>query len=663
MHIPIWGTYITTPSVSEQQAQVNIENTVQNDSAKSQKLMVHTTIYNNKNQAVGQVSNAITLSANSQQVIDQDVTVAKPDFWSPDSPALYVAKTQIISGKEVVDSSTTRFGVRTFINDPKTGFYLNGKPLKIKGVNLHHDAGLVGAAVPKDVWRRRLQSLKDAGVNTIRTAHNPASKEFLELCDEMGFLVQEEAFDEWDNPKDKRKNFNQSGEVDYITQSYNQVFAEWAERDLKAMMLRDRNHASIFQWSIGNEIEWTYPNYVGSTGYWDKKNKVNYYWNAPPYTPAESKAIFDSKEVKGPKLEDTAQRLSKWAKEMDTTRPITANLVVPSVSHFAGYADALDVIGYSYRQAEYEYGHKHFPDKMIIGTENWVQWHEWQAVLDKPYVAGIMVWTGADYMGESNGQWPRKGTDSGMLDFAGFKKPSYHMMKTVWSDEPHLHITTQTMDKSSYKIENGKVVEKEAGSWKKGKWFWRDVNPHWNYENNQQIIVEVYSNQPEVELLLNGKSLGIKKLSDNEDRILKWAVPFSAGKLTARAVGSVIETEIATAGEPAAIKLTSDKTELVNDQYQVSHIVAQLVDKNGNPVYHQEGKITFDVATGLKALGVDNGWSRNVQKHQSDSLTTYRGRALLIVQSTEATGAFAVNVQSSKLKPSKQIIKVTKSKK
>lgn len=637
IHIPIWGDYITTPKITDEQAWVKLQTEINNRQDKAEALDIKTQIFNPNGQLVSSKRQTLMVKAKQTATLNRELTIENPNLWDIDAPNLYTASTQIYKGEQLLDSIKTQFGVRYFKNDPNKGFYLNGRNIKIKGVNLHHDAGLVGAAVPKGVWKRRLSKLKQAGVNAIRTAHNSPSKEFLELCDEMGFLVQDEIFDEWHNPKDKRKNFNQTGDGAHETQSYSDYFAEWAEKDLKATIKRDRNHASIFQWSIGNEIEWTYPRYTKATGYWgeDTPEDVNYYWSAPPRTPEQIKQALNETSVKGEALEKTAAKLAKWTREMDLTRPVTANLVTPSASHVGGYTDALDVIGYSYRQSVYEYGHKHYPEKMILGTENWVQWHEWQHVLEKDYIPGIFVWTGIDYLGESNGRWPRKGTNSGMLDFAGFKKPSYHMMKTLWNDEPHIYLTTKPMSESAYTVKNTKLVEKTDGSWKKGKWTWRDVNNHWNYQTEQLISVEAYTNLDEVELKLNGVSLGKRNLTDNPDRILKWAVPFKAGALTAIAWkdGKKYTQQLNTAAEPVAVKLTTDKTELNANGYDVAHIVAQLIDKNGNPVKHKEGLIQFELPNSLRLLGVDNGASDNIQRHLSTQIKTKHGRALLIVQS------------------------------
>jgi hypothetical protein len=419
------------------------------------------------------------------------------------------------------------------------------------------------------------------------------------------------------------------------------------------MLLRDKNHPSIFQWNIGNEIEWTYPKYFRSTGYWDIENNklAASPWEEPPITPEQSKRIFSKIKPKGPELADTAAKLAKWVREIDTTRAITANMVTPSVSHHSGFADVLDVVGYSYRQSEYEYGHRHYPDKMILGTENVAQWHEWNAILDKPYIPGIFIWTGADYLGEANGRWPTKGASTGLLDFAGFVKPVYHMMKSIWDDRPHLFITTKEMDKSIYRLDGDKVVEEKPGMWKRAAWGWRDVNEHWNYQVDELVMVEVYTNLEKVELFQNGQSLGVQTLQDNEDRVLKWAVPYEGGVLSAKSVidGTEISQSIYAALAPVAVSLTVDKNTLVADKYDVVHLTAQLVDKNGIVVEDQNRTLRFAIDEKLRSLGVDNGSPKNTQAHQSNVITTDKGRALLIVQSKDLVGTARVKVTSDGL--------------
>ena len=646
LHIPQWGTFVSTPKIGNDQAVVKIETKLSNQYEQEQTAKVITTILQKENK-LKSVENTLSINSKSTKNLVQEILIDQPVLWDTESPKIYAAITKVFIGDELVESHKTPFGIRHFNFDKNKGFFLNGKPTLLKGVCLHHDGGLVGAAVPKGVWKRRLQALKDAGCNAIRTAHNPPSAEFLDLCDEMGFLVQDEAFDEWNNPKDKRNNYNQQ-KAEKVTRGYTEHFTEWSERDVKSMVLRDRNHPSIIMWSIGNEIEWTYPRYGASTGYWGstKVGDVNYYWDEPPLTTDQIKANFESIDPGDYNLAETAKKLSKWVKEIDTSRPVTANLVIPSVSNFSGFAEALDIVGLSYRQAVYDYCHEHYPDMVFLGTENWARYHEWKPVLDKPFISGIFLWTGINYMGESR-SWPVRGSGSGLLDFAGFKKPSYHLFKSLWDSEPHIYITTQTVKQSPYKWDKNQkeLIERKENWAARQKWGWQDVNEHWNYEKDDSIAIEVYCNEPEVELFLNGKSMGIKKLSMVNDHILKWMVPFEKGELTAKSTRNSVSYSIKTASSVQKIQLTADATSLKANAYDVVHFTAQLLDGDGNPVKHEEKEVVFEIDGDARLLGVDNGSPNNVQDYQSNKITTSNGKALMILQSN--LNATAVKVKAT----------------
>jgi len=347
---------------------------------------------------------------------------------------------------------------------------------------------------------------------------------------------------------------------------------------------------------------------------------------------------------------NTAQKLANWTRQLDTTRFITANCIIPTGSFETGYTDALDLVGFSYRQAIYDYAHRNYPNKPIMGTENWGQWHEWKAALDRPFVAGIFLWTGIDYLGEASGKWPKKGSGSGLLDLAGFEKPRYHMFKSLWNDEPHIYISSQKLKDSEYEIDSkGKIRYKKKEGWKFKTWKWQDVNEHWNYVHDEQIIVEVISNTDSVELFLNDQSLGMKYLSDFPDRIYKWLVPFREGKLVAK--NQKMEATIQTALEPATILLTTDKKQLNSDGYDVAHIIAQLFDKKGNPVLHSNKKITFSIQGNVRSLGVDNGSNSNPGPYNSNTVITNNGVAMLIVQShKDAKGTVKVKALGNTLR-------------
>jgi len=654
LHVPIWGVFVTTPVISQDNAISNFKVSVKNKNSKQERFDLKIQIFDDNKSLVSELKKEYTLESNQDIILDNDLSITKPYLWGIDSPRSYNAIVSLSKSGKVVDENIVKFGVRKIQFDAEKGFFLNDVNTKIKGVCLHHDGGLVGSAVPKDVWRRRLQKLKNAGCNAIRISHNPGSEEFLDLCDEMGFLVQDEFYDEWDNPKDKRLNMNEKS-VDSITRGHAQFFQKWAEKDLKNTVLAHRNHPSIFQWSIGNEIEWTYPRNEKATGFFGNMDwSGNYFWEEPPFSTQKIKEKLNTLPKGKYDIGETAKKLANWTRELDTTRYITANCILPSASHLSGYADVLDVVGYSYRRVLYDYGHENYPDKPIMGTENLVQWHEWKSIVERPFISGTFLWTGIDYMGESNGQWPRKATDSGMLDVAGFEKPSYHMMKTLWSDKPHMYVATQTLAKSIYKIDekSGKAVEKKEGAWKKALWVWHNVNEHWNYNENDKIIVEAYSNYDEIELCLNGKSIETKKLKDFEDRIYKWIIPYQEGelKVIGRKSGKEDEVKtITTTKEIQKIRLTTDKTTISADGYSVAHIIAQLEDVNGNPVKSVEKEIAFSVEGDVKILGVDNGSAYSVQDYKSNTVKTSQGRCLLLIQSTKKQAKALVKAKAKNI--------------
>ncbi len=657
LHIPVWGTFVSTPYVGDDRASVSIDVDLKNCYKVAKSGVVVTEIADAEGQVVATVTTPYSIEAGAEITLNQMVDIANPTLWGLDTPYLYVAKSSILNGGEVVNSQESRFGVRTIKFDAATGFYLNGENMKIKGVCLHHDGGLVGAAVPKEVWRRRLMTLKEGGCNAIRASHNPTSAEFLELCDEIGMLVQQEFFDEWDNPKDKRQNMQEQS-VDYATRGYDRYFQEWAERDLKVVMKRDRNHPCVFQWSIGNEIEWTYPGCKESTGFFGADAAGGYFWNQPPYSPNRIKEEWNKQAEQTYHIGETALKLATWTREMDSTRPVIANCILPSISYETGYIDALDIAGFSYRRVMYDYGWENYPAKPMMGTENVGQWHEWKAVMERPYISGMFIWTGIDYMGERGGKrksWPDKSTISGLLDLAGFEKPSFDMMKSLWVDEPMIAIYSLPADKSNYVVgSDGSTFEdrNKRQPWNQRLWNWEDMDSHWNYTEGDDIVVELYSNCDEIELFQNGKSLGKKRLEDFEDHIYKWAVEFKGGSLVAKGVkGSErVESLVSTADDSYAIRIESDKSVMSADGEDLIHVVAQIVDKKGRPVKTDDQIIEFEVNGTCKVLGVDNGASNNVMPFQAQRVMTSKGRCLMIVQSQQESATISISAKSGDLR-------------
>jgi len=647
LHIPIWGTYLTTPEINAKEATIELKIKVENLNGSSD-FTLSTRILNNEGQQVAEQHDNFEISERALEEFTQIFEISNPKLWDCDNPNMYEAITTISANGEVVDEYSTPFGIRSIEFKVGEGFFLNGKSTYMKGVCLHHDGGLVGAAVPEGVWRRRLTELKEAGVNAIRTSHNPVSEEFLILCDEMGFLVQNELFDELDYPKDKRENYHDRHD-DYITRGYDRHFQEWAKSDLTRTLLRDRNHPSVVQWSIGNEIEWTYLNYRYVTGFWtdpnDPQNSGNYWGSRPMFSPEELKKRYEESPKGNYLLEKTAKNLNDWVKELDVTRPTTANLVIPHVSHVSGYADAVDLVGYSYRNIEIPWAHKYFPYKQVTINECPGTWEDWKQVLEYPGVFSIFVWTGIDYLGESDDCWPGRRPWGDILDLAGFKVQGWNYFKSIWKNEPHLSIGTLSLPESGFKKDS---LSGFAIADNKSSYSWRNSNMHWNYEKGEDVLVEVCSNYSTVELFLNGKSLGCRSMSEAPDRLMRWVVPFETGVLTAKAVLGTQETTamLTTTSVPVKAVVSIDKTELKADAYDVAHIVVQLVDKDGLPVKTENTTVEFTIDGPAKLLGVDSGDFHKHQTFQSNTIETYQGRCLAIIQSTKESGVITITIKA-----------------
>ncbi|RMH12551.1 MAG: glycoside hydrolase family 2 protein [Gammaproteobacteria bacterium] len=656
LHIPVWGIFITTPRITDEYAEVEIRVEVKNNHAEDRSANIATTIFDTYNQRIASADTLVSLQGHEDSVYTLKTRIPNPNLWNLNDPYLYRAVTSLVVDERILEERSTRFGIRSFHFDKDSGFRLNGNNLKIKGVCLHHDAGPVGAAVPKDVWRRRLQLLKECGCNAIRSAHNPASEEFLDLCDEMGLLVQNEFYDEWDLPKDKRYNM-QDKEIDAITRGHAQHFQRWAEIDLKNTMRSSRNHPCIFQWSIGNEIEWTYPGNREATGIFKNTNaneKLDWtLWRSsiPPNNPEEVRKFWRNYPEQMFNIGDTAQKLATWTREMDTTRPVTANCILPTSSFETGYTDVLDVVGLSYKPHQYDYLKQHYPDKCMMGTENVPRWYEWKAVVERDFIPGVFLWTGVDYLGECRAEhWPIKVTPHGLLDIAGFPRPSYYMFQSLWrNDIPVLAMYTQTESKSIFcRNENGYAVEKEPGGWKQAPRQWQDVNPHWNYNPEQTIIVEVYSNCDTVELYLNGESQGAQQLQDHEDRIYKWAVPYYPGELLAKGtIGTAITTaSLQTAGPPTGIHLMADRNRIQPNNTDTVHIVAQLVDEQGRPVRHVDEEITFHIKGDCRFMGTACSNTAKLLGFRHTTVATDFGRCLLVVQAPGKPDEITIHAES-----------------
>jgi beta-galactosidase len=629
LHIPQWGTYVTTPKAAADSASVDVVTNVANEGTSKRQFELAYSVLDETGHAVAATSGAGQVDAGVSGEFKQSMAIPKPTLWSSDKPYLYTLRCAVMNGANVVDQYDTPFGVRTAIFDVNKGFLLNGTRVKLNGVCLHADGGGVGAAVPEGVWARRLQLLKEMGCNAIRTSHNPPDPEFLDLCDRMGFLVMDEAFDEW--TIGKRQN------------AYHLHFKQWWQRDLTDFIHRDRNHPSIVLWSAGNEI--------GEQG--------------------EERGIG---VLKG--LVDTFH-------SEDPTRPVTAacdGVYSEPTSALPDFLSLLDVVGYNYvdrwrdrAEKYYSIDRQDYPNRRFVGTESismagirgdysWLldraatqpAEHSkdlrtpltnkrldveqlWKFVSTNDYVVGDFMWTGIDYLGESS--WPNKLAPSGTLDSCGFKKDSYYFYQSQWTSAPVLHIM-----------------------------------PHWNLKGHEGEIIPVtcYTNCDVVELFLNGKSYGVKGYDfprsgmekhygtypprtflarTTSDLHLEWDVPYEPGIL--KAVGyfkdGYITQEVATTGDPAAIRLSVDKSVILANGGDVIHLTAEVVDAEGRVVPTADNDVSFKFTGPVRVLCVENGNPKSGESFQADHRRAFNGMCLAILQSTQESGSIKATAFSNGL--------------
>lgn len=653
LHVAHWGVQVITPEVSAEKAALQVKVRLENNekALPGNVALIFRVIDADDREILSE-----SKEMNGRLVNSYRFEMTNPRLWDVDDPHLYTLQVKVLRDGSEIDRYEQRFGIRSFKFDPNTGFWLNGRRMKIKGVNMHHDAGAVGAAVTKALWEFRIDKLKSIGVNAIRMAHNPHAVELMEVCDEKGMLVMAEAFDEWSVPKGKSLEFLGDNKAPKeAARAYPEYFNTWAERDLKDLVRRDFNHPSVILWSIGNEIEWTFPHYVQTYARVNGKGK-KYYKHTPIYDSIQVRKAFDEITGGHDLLAETAMKLSHWVKEIDTTRPVTAGSVHPSIGLASGYGDALDVYGFNYRAIEYDAAHRQYPYKCIIGSENWGAYSEWKNCVERDFVSGIFAWTGFAYLGEA-GPWPKKGLEISFFDFAGFKTPRGHFFECLWKEEPKIYMVTTPQSESefSYTEKDGWKFDMhyyKPPFWPELRlWEWYKVYPKWQYAAGEPIVVQTYTNCEEAELFLNGRSLG-KQLRSNfaDDNIVKWLVPYEPGSLKVVGYNNgkvVCEYLLATAGKPASVVLSTSKEKLQADGYDVAVVSAQLLDEQGNRVTNQEVELNFEVSGAGKNIGVDNGSEYNVSNPKSNKVETHWGRAVVHVQSARNAGEIVVRVSGS----------------
>ena len=592
VHVSPWGVFVSSSEVGPKEAQLKISTSVSNDTEKSQKVEIHSAVLKPGGEEIARTVSEITISKGANETVTQQVNVKNPELWGVISPQLHQLITTVHVNGKTVDEVKTRFGIRSAEFTSDRGFLLNGEQMKIKGVCLHHDGGAVGVAVPLGVWERRLKTLRELGVNAIRTAHNPVAPEFLDLCDRMGFLVMDEFFDCWT----KGKNHH----------DYHLHFKKWAHIDLRDGILRDRNHPSVVLYSVGNEIHDT------------------------PHP-----------EIAIPILKG----LVEVCHATDPTRPVTQALFRPNVSgdFENGLADLLDVIGVNYRDEELLKAWEDQSGRKIIGTEQGHERSTWFRCRDHPQHAGQFLWVGIDYLGEAR-TWPVTTFNSGLLDRAGFVQPRGYERQSWWSDKMMVRAFRRVAATEETPSDPGY----EAVEWKRRQvlfpdWTSSRTGPH--REN-----VEVYSNAEEVELFLNEKSLGKKRVK--KDIAVNWKVDFQPGEVKAVAYldGNTVATDILrTADEPAKITATSDRSSLQEGWDEVANVVIHVTDKNGTVVPRASNKLTFSIEGPGEIIGVDNGSIISHEPFQGSERSAYQGRVLVILRRVDAEGTIILKAAADGL--------------
>ncbi len=691
VRFPTGGVFVTTPDVNGDAATIHIETTAENSTADKKSYLLQSEIVTPDGKTIALRALGGSVTPKSRHAITQDVKIAKPALWSPDSPALYKLKTKLIVANEAVDEVVTTFGVRSLRFDADKGFFLNGKSMKLKGVCLHHDAGSIGAAVPIGVWERRLRILKDMGVNAVRMSHNPPAPELLDLCDRMGFLVKDEIFDEFGFGKNKwAAGWNSDLPSRF---GYSEDFAIWSERDAHDMIVRDRNHPSIIMWSIGNEID---------------------YANDPYSNPVLGKE-YKPENPSAEYLVKFGKPLVEAVKKLDKSRPVTAALANVPMSDAVGFADILDVVGYNYQEPRYAEDHKKYPKRFIFGSETGHGYQQWLAVRDNEYISGQFLWTGIDYLGEAS-KFPNRASSAGLLDLCGFKKQMGMFRETLWSEKPVIYATAMKgfprrpgergrgpwqapgqapgpggtgpdqkppKDGTSKEGDQKPSKESEPKPSKEGdlktaekkspaeeaakpsqdgtvkaadkkppmppRRRFRPPTENWNFEKGEDVTVFCSTNCEEARLTLNGKTIATRKASEGRDGMIFFSLPFEPGTLKVEGQKNgktVCEYELKTAGAPKKVELIADKAEITADGQSVWHVEYRITDEKGVRIVDAKNEVTFVAEGPIRLLGIGNGDVADISDGKDAKHAAFEGRGLAIYQATKTPGKVTLRATS-----------------
>ena len=601
VHLAQWGTAYRLTKINGKRAEVEVD--VETTDTRSTKTPLALKAVVQLSDAEGRVVATATTAIGQQEKRTVKLNVASPRRWSLSTPYLYTLTTRLLlaDSPQAIDSSVVRAGLRTLQFSPDRGFALNGEWMKVKGVCVHDDAGVLGTAVPREVWRRRIAGLKALGANALRLSHNPHAPELYDLCDEMGMLVMDEASDEWEFPKRKwLKGWNQGVPGYQGTYTY---FEEWIERDVADMVRRDRCHPSVFLWSIGNEVD--YPNDPYSHPVLDGDGTG---FTQPVY------GGYKPEQPHAERIGRIAQRLAAVVRGIDTSRPTTGALAGVVMSNETAYPEAIDVVGYNYTESRYQSDHQKYPKRVIYGSENRHDLPAWQAVSQNDHIFGQFLWTGIDYLGES-GVWPARGSSAGLLDLAGQRKPNGWYRAALWSEQPTCYIGTY-------------ATGRRRGGRRQSDYVSPYATDTWNYQEGESVRVVCYSNARQVSLLLNGQPIGGEAKTDSGTGIRYWDVSYAPGTLRCE-TDNGSSYAIETVKTPYALRLSTDS---------VAHVFIEVVDEDGRIVKQADSEVTLWV-DGARMLGMENGNIADTSiagGQQRRRLRTYNGRLVAYINRTDA---------------------------
>lgn len=648
VHPVMDGIFFSTPYVSQEYADCRITCELVNCMDSTCSVALTNLLFSPDNKLVYEKTVHSDIHAHDTCIINSQGDVKYPSLWSPENPALYTLKTYVSYQTDIGDVNTLvsvqKTGIRSFRFEADKGFFLNEIPYTLKGVCVHEDAGCLGSAVMPAVWHRRLSKLKKMGCNAIRMSHNPHMPELYSLCDALGFFVIDEAFDEWEGPKNKWSTGHNIYPPKH--QGYYVNFPAWHERDLVDMIRRDRNHPSILLWSIGNEIDYPndpycHPSFTSMTG------------NNDAHKPAAER-MYNPGRQNATRLPVLSAKLCDIVHKTDVTHPVTLAAAFPELSAKLGFIDPLDVVGYNYKEQLYAQHHHDFPDKPFFGSENGHSLSAWKAVTDHDYISGQFLWTGIDYLGEARG-WPVHGSGAGLLTLAGFEKTGYYRRQSFWAEDPMLHLVTVPASES-FMTSWGESYEDPADC------EFAPVNECWDYICGEEIVIKCYTNLPEVEFYINGRSLGIYRKSEGKDSIL-IKLPFAPGELKATGTGvhANISHTLLSTGSPCQIALESydisSGTPSQNMEYvseltgtqPVVQLAATLLDLNGNRSYQSSNLLHIEITNG-ELLGLENGDLSDVTDYASDSRRVYHGQLMIYARPDHIGSVMTITVTGEMLK-------------